>query len=488
MAIKFKNNASTTLAQDITDVSTSLVVAAGTGVLFPALGANDYFLITVVDNAGNNEIMKVTAINTDTLTVVRAQEGTTARAFAMNSLVELRLTAGAIQEILNVTYATPAEVSAGVLDMKAVSPATMSSANVASAVTATTAAKASDMADGHVLAGSTTAAAVLASIAPAVTTPAQFDNSTNLATTAFVRTAAGNLAGFSHVTTSTALTSAHVGTAVNINNSGVTVTLPDPQAIPAGSSIVIRAGYNSTIVPPTNTYIYAGDGTPKSTLSLGAYKTCTFFAAGNAWWAYSGTALSSGAIGAAMITTVGTTQFTVPAPNLKVTVCGGGAGGCSVVPNNSKSGSPGGTSSFGPHCSATGGTATYGTKGANGGTTSLIRLFANYNLEPYSPSDPRTSYGRDGAFGVGGTNRQGSIGTAGHGAGYGSGGGGAEYNTAGGGLAGGGGAGGAGFVYITGLTVGSTINVTVGAGGTGGNSNNQAIGGNGAQGFVLVEW
>lgn len=492
MAILFKNNASTKLASGITAAATSMTVRAETGNLFPAPGANEYFLCTLVDDLGNKEIVKVTSRNADVFTIVRAQEGTTARAFNANSLVENRLTAGALNEVLNVTYASDAEVAAGVKTTKAISPATVSSANVASAVTAGTctgnAATASDMAAGHILAGATTAAGVLSKIAPAVTTPAQFDNTTNIATTAFVRTAAGNLAGFSHVTTSTALTNAHVGTAVNVNNAGVTVTLPDPQAVPAGSSIVIRAGYDSTIVPPANSYIYAGDGSPKSTFSLGAYKTCTFFAAGNAWWAYSGTALSGGAMGAAMITTVGTTQFTVPAPNLRVTVCGGGAGGCSVTPNNAKSGNPGGTSSFGSHCSATGGTASYGTKGANGGTTGLIRLFANYSLEPYSPADPRTSYGRDGAFGVGGTNRQGSTGTAGHGAGYGSGGGGAEYNTGGGGMAGGGGAGGAGFAYITGLTVGSTINVTVGAGGTGGNSNNQAIGGNGAQGFVLVEW
>lgn len=374
MAIKFKNNASTTLAQDITNVSTSLVVAAGTGVLFPALGANDYFLITVVDNSGNNEIMKVTAINTDTLTVVRAQEGTTARAFAMNSLVELRLTAGAIQEILNVTYATPAEVSAGVLDMKAVSPATMSSANVASAVTATTAstctgnaATATDMAAGHVLAGSTTAAAVLASIAPAVTTPTQFDNSTKLATTAFVRAAAGNLAGFSHVTASTTLTSAHIGTAVNVNNTGVTLTLPDPQPVPYGSTLTIRAGYACTLAAPAGTYIYAVDNTSRTTYAMAVGKTCTLFAAGNAWWAYSGSAIAGGTVtGSAFYATPGTSTFTVPSGVTSINVFVQGAGGSNG--KQSGAGNTGGSSSFSvpsvATISATGGAG--GTKGSVG--------------------------------------------------------------------------------------------------------------------------
>lgn len=295
MAIKFKNNASTTLAQDITNVSTSLVVAAGTGVLFPALGANDYFLITVVDNSGNNEIMKVTAINTDTLTVVRAQEGTAARAFAMNSLVELRLTAGAIQEILNVTYATPAEVSAGVLDMKAVSPATMSSANVASAVTATTAstctgnaATASDMAAGHALAGATTAAGVLSKIAPAVTTPAKLDNSTKIATTAFVKSAAGALVGFKDITTSYSMTAEDIGAALYIVNAGTTITLIDPRTIPAGSTVVIIADKACTLATVAGTVIYSSSVPWLSSAGLTAGTTCMLLSAGNTWRVYGG--------------------------------------------------------------------------------------------------------------------------------------------------------------------------------------------------------
>lgn len=488
MAILFKNNASTKLASSITAAATSMTVLADTGALFPAPAGNEYFLCTLVDDIGNKEIVKVTSRTNDTFTIIRAQEGTAAHAFNANSLVENRLTAGALNELLNVTYASAAEVAAGTEAMKAVAPAVLSSANVAHAVSADTAAKASDMVPGHVLAGVTTANALLGKITPEITTPAQFDNSTKIATTAFVKSALGSLVGFKHITASTTLTAADIGYVNNINSSGITATLPDPQPVPAGSCLVFRSGYDSTLAAPTGTYIYAVDGTARTSYTLPAYKTLMLFAAGNAWWAYGGSGIIGGtSIGAALITTVGTTTFTVPAPNLKVTVCGGGAGGCSVVPNNGRSGSAGGTSSFGAYCSATGGTATFGTAGANGGTTgTTIRLFTGYNTAPAQGA--KAASGRDGQFGIGGSYRESSVGTAGHGAGFGSGGGGAEYNTAGGSISGGGGAGGAGIAYITGLTVGATVSVTVGGGGAGSNSNNQAIGGNGAQGFVLVEW
>ena len=59
---------------------TSLVVAAGTGAVFPAVPFN-----VVVWPAGqqpvatNAEIVRVTARATDTLTITRTQEGTSAR-------------------------------------------------------------------------------------------------------------------------------------------------------------------------------------------------------------------------------------------------------------------------------------------------------------------------------------------------------------------------------------------------------------------------
>jgi hypothetical protein len=94
MAFKVANNAASTLAAAITNVATSLSVAAGAGALFPALSGSDYFMLTLTDTSGNIEIVKVTARATDAMTIVRAQEGTAARAYALGDSAENRMTAG----------------------------------------------------------------------------------------------------------------------------------------------------------------------------------------------------------------------------------------------------------------------------------------------------------------------------------------------------------------------------------------------------------
>ena len=94
---QFTNNAATTLASGILAGATSLTVAAGTGALFPALSGGNFFYCTLQNTAGTTiEIVKVTARSTDTFTIVRAQEGTSASAFSTGDKVELRLTAGEI--------------------------------------------------------------------------------------------------------------------------------------------------------------------------------------------------------------------------------------------------------------------------------------------------------------------------------------------------------------------------------------------------------
>lgn len=108
MDIKFANNASSRLLDNIDANSTSFSILPDTGILFPVLeSADDYFMITVV-NPGDAtyEIMKCTGIRGDLLTVQRAQEGTLAREFPQNSIVDNRLTAKSIEKILNDADAT----------------------------------------------------------------------------------------------------------------------------------------------------------------------------------------------------------------------------------------------------------------------------------------------------------------------------------------------------------------------------------------------
>ena len=98
MGVKVANNAFGTLNAGITSSDTTIVLNAGEGARFPALTAGDYFFATLIDTTNNLEIVKVTARSTDTMTVVRGQDSTTARAFSTNDRFELRPTAALFDE------------------------------------------------------------------------------------------------------------------------------------------------------------------------------------------------------------------------------------------------------------------------------------------------------------------------------------------------------------------------------------------------------
>lgn len=97
MAVKFANNASSTLASSISDTDTSLTLADASA--FPSLTGDEWFPLTVVNGSGDMEIMRVTARSGDTLTIERGQEGTTAVAFTSGSKCELRITAAALADL-----------------------------------------------------------------------------------------------------------------------------------------------------------------------------------------------------------------------------------------------------------------------------------------------------------------------------------------------------------------------------------------------------
>jgi|GEM_PF-1959478 len=120
MSVLFTNNAASTLASSITSGATSLTVSAGQGALFPVITSTNYFLVTLIGVSGSPiEIVKVTARSTDTFTIVRAQEGTTASAFTGGDAVQLRITAAVMQQAANtgpqangVIYENSTEVTA----------------------------------------------------------------------------------------------------------------------------------------------------------------------------------------------------------------------------------------------------------------------------------------------------------------------------------------------------------------------------------------
>jgi len=119
----FTNNASAALASSITTSSTTITVTTGAGAQFPAITGGNYFYATLTDSSNNLEIVKVTARTTDVLTVVRAQESTTARAYAAADKIELRVTAAGMNSLPQLgldntftgvnTFNTPIAVTSG---------------------------------------------------------------------------------------------------------------------------------------------------------------------------------------------------------------------------------------------------------------------------------------------------------------------------------------------------------------------------------------
>ena len=93
MAVKFSNNASALLDGAITNSATSITLDDVSEL--PTLTGTDHTYLTLSNAAATSiEIIKVTAINTGTrvLTAVRAQDDTSAAAFADGDICELRLT------------------------------------------------------------------------------------------------------------------------------------------------------------------------------------------------------------------------------------------------------------------------------------------------------------------------------------------------------------------------------------------------------------
>lgn len=98
MPVILRNNVSSTLATAITASDTAIVVADGSK--FPTLSAGNYFYATLVSPAGTLEIVKVTARVSNSLTVVRAQDGSSAASFQVGALIDMRVNAASILDAI----------------------------------------------------------------------------------------------------------------------------------------------------------------------------------------------------------------------------------------------------------------------------------------------------------------------------------------------------------------------------------------------------
>ena len=95
----FSNNAESKLAAAITDIDTTLTVQTGHGAKFQSPSPGQYELITLEDDAGNREIIQCTSRTTDTLTIVRAQEGSASRAWNAGDKISARITANTLARL-----------------------------------------------------------------------------------------------------------------------------------------------------------------------------------------------------------------------------------------------------------------------------------------------------------------------------------------------------------------------------------------------------
>jgi len=105
MPIRLANNASTTLPNAVAAADTSVTLSSGEGSQFPALASGDYFYATLVAPWGVTEVVKVTARSSDTLTIVRAQGGTSALTLDAGALFELRNNKENIEDLVSYTVA-----------------------------------------------------------------------------------------------------------------------------------------------------------------------------------------------------------------------------------------------------------------------------------------------------------------------------------------------------------------------------------------------
>lgn len=99
---KSSNNAYATLALAMNNTTDTLLqVASGKGALFPVIVSPNHTYVTLENAGGSIETVKVTAraSGSDSMTVVRAQDGTVIRSWLIGDIVECRPCAAAIADL-----------------------------------------------------------------------------------------------------------------------------------------------------------------------------------------------------------------------------------------------------------------------------------------------------------------------------------------------------------------------------------------------------
>ncbi|EHR4361197.1 tail fiber protein, partial [Salmonella enterica] len=125
MIIGFGNNVVSSLAADITASQTTIQVMPGAGAMFANLLTSDYAnssnplktyaKITLTDAKETVfEICHLTAVNNDMLTVIRGQEGTTAKGWSLNDVIANFATRGSENQFVQIEELQSGHYVAGV--------------------------------------------------------------------------------------------------------------------------------------------------------------------------------------------------------------------------------------------------------------------------------------------------------------------------------------------------------------------------------------
>ena len=115
MGVLFANSAKSKLAANLSSGATLLAIDEDDAWKFPSPAGGDWFPLTLFDAAGNIEYVKCTGRAAAILTIVRAQEGTTAKTFLAGSGVSHRLTAAALQAMRD-TQSTELDAAVATLE------------------------------------------------------------------------------------------------------------------------------------------------------------------------------------------------------------------------------------------------------------------------------------------------------------------------------------------------------------------------------------
>lgn len=114
MSFVFVNNVQTTLSSSVSSTSTTLILSSSANL--PVLGPSQLLAITLNDAATGliYEICYITAISGNTLTVLRAQEGTSAQNWNIGDNAYCAWTAGTVTPFLTLPYSIAAGVSGSI--------------------------------------------------------------------------------------------------------------------------------------------------------------------------------------------------------------------------------------------------------------------------------------------------------------------------------------------------------------------------------------